>query len=102
MGDKIPTLKKVAEDHLKSKEPPSFEHGCISELKKRADNNNPVSCVPDNHVGGERDKLGRWVAGLRNTLGLELDVRSKEKKMLRVKGKVAIHAIYILQQESPH
>lgn len=35
-------------------------------------------------------------------LGLELDVRSKEKKMLRVKGKVAIHAIYILQQESPH
>ena len=31
-------------------------------------------------------------------LGLELDVGSKEKKMLRVKGKVAIHAIYILQQ----
>ena len=35
-------------------------------------------------------------------LGLELDVRSKEKKMLRVKGKVVIYAIYILQQESPH
>ena len=44
LGDKIPTLKKVAEDHLKSRKPPSFEHGCISELKKRADNNNPVSC----------------------------------------------------------
>jgi len=44
LGDKIPTLKKVAEDHLKSKKPPSFENGCISELKKRVDNNNPVSC----------------------------------------------------------
>jgi len=44
LGDKIPTLKKVAEDHLKSKKTPSFEHGCISELKKQVDNNNPVSC----------------------------------------------------------
>ena len=43
LGDYIPTLKKVAEDHLKSRKPPYFEHGCISELKKRVDNNNPVS-----------------------------------------------------------
>ena len=42
LGDKIPTLKKVAEDHLKSRKAPSFENGCISELKKRVDNNNPV------------------------------------------------------------
>ena len=39
LGDKIPTLKKVAEDHLKSRKAPSFENGCISELKKRVDNN---------------------------------------------------------------
>jgi hypothetical protein len=43
LGDYIPTLKKVAEDHLKSRKPPYFEHGYISELKKRVDNNNPVS-----------------------------------------------------------
>ena len=42
LGDKIPTLKKVAEDYLKSRKAPSFENGCISELKRRV--NNPVSC----------------------------------------------------------
>ena len=80
LGDKIPTLKKVAEDHLKSRKAPSFEHGCISELKRRADSDFE-SRISRKHVVDFK-----WI---NEGVIEDLDAREEDKKLIRLTKKGA-------------